>query len=176
MNETEIVDRQAAKIANIAAEVEGRLAEQQPILDAAIKAVDVIKRDDITYVKGLASPNEKIVLVMRCVLVYLETPKKKWEEIQKEIQKLDLKTLKEKCEKAELIPDKVVKSALNVMKDKLWNIESFKGVHPLCVNLGTWCEEIAKCSKIKKQVVPIQKELDIKNQEKDEAVAKLKVQ
>ncbi len=82
MNETEIVDRQAAKISNMAADVQTKLDEAETMLKAAIEAVNCITSDDITMVKGMGSPGDKIVLVMKCVFIYLEAPKKKWEEIQ----------------------------------------------------------------------------------------------
>lgn len=176
MNETEIVDRQAAKIANMAADVQAKLDDAEPVLQAAIEAVNCITSEDITFVKGMGQPSEKIVLVMKCVFIYLESPKKKWEDIQKALTGVKVSTLKQKCEKAELIPDKIINQALKLMNDKNWDLNGFKSVHSLCYNMGMWCEEIAKCSKIKKKVVPIQKELEIKNQEKAEAEAKLKIQ
>lgn len=54
--EEAIASTEAAKVMAIKQECEGDLAEAMPMLEAALKALDTLTKNDITEVKGMKSP------------------------------------------------------------------------------------------------------------------------
>lgn len=54
--EEAIASTEAAKVMAIKRECEGDLAEAMPLLEAALKALDTLTKNDITEVKGMKSP------------------------------------------------------------------------------------------------------------------------
>lgn len=54
--EEAIASEEAAKVKAIKDECEADLAEAMPMLEAALKALDTLTKNDITEVKGMKSP------------------------------------------------------------------------------------------------------------------------
>jgi len=74
----EVAQAAADKAGAIKAECEADLAEAMPALHAAVKALDTLKKDDITFLKQLKKPPTVIRLVMQAVCVmFKERAKKK---------------------------------------------------------------------------------------------------
>ena len=64
-----VASEEAAKVKAIKDECEGELAEAMPLLEAALKALDTLTKNDITEVKGMKSPPGAVKLVMEAVCV-----------------------------------------------------------------------------------------------------------
>jgi hypothetical protein len=63
---------EAAKVKAIKDECEADLAEAMPLLEAALKALDTLTKNDITEVKGMKSPPSGEGLVLKkCEIVHL---------------------------------------------------------------------------------------------------------
>lgn len=61
--------READKVTAIKEECEGDLAEAMPALNAAIKALDTLTKNDITEVKGMKSPPAAVKMVLEAVCI-----------------------------------------------------------------------------------------------------------
>jgi dynein heavy chain len=86
--ETKTVEAQKDIISEKTAKVESQLAEATPILKEAEAAVDVITKNDITVLKSMIEPPKTVEKVMICVTIFLDQPKKKWEDIKKFLTKM----------------------------------------------------------------------------------------
>lgn len=60
---------EADKVTAIKKECEGDLAEAMPALNAAIKALDTLTKNDITEVKGMKSPPAAVKMVLEAVCI-----------------------------------------------------------------------------------------------------------
>jgi dynein heavy chain, axonemal len=60
---------EADKVTAIKEECEGDLAEAMPALNAAIKALDTLTKNDITEVKGMKSPPAAVKMVLEAVCI-----------------------------------------------------------------------------------------------------------
>ena len=161
--ETRIVEAQSDVIQRKQEKVQQKLDLATPALLEAEDAVNCIQPNDITNLKKMLMPPKALVLVMKCVTVLLDNPKKEWEDILKWSVKLKLSDLTDKLKVCEKIPEKTLRAARVFLKDKKWDIDAFSKVMEFCGNLAKWCTALEKCSVIKKEVVPIQKELDEMN-------------
>jgi len=64
-----IASAEAAKVQAIKDECTADLAEAMPMLEAAVKALDTLTKNDITEVKGMKSPPKPVKLVMEAVCI-----------------------------------------------------------------------------------------------------------
>ena len=64
-----IASEEAAKVKAIKDECEADLAEALPMLEAALKALDTLTKNDITEVKGMKSPPKGVKLVLEAVCI-----------------------------------------------------------------------------------------------------------
>lgn len=67
--EEAVASAEAAKVKAIKDECEGDLAEAMPLLEAALKALDTLTKNDITEVKGMKSPPAGVKLVLEAVCI-----------------------------------------------------------------------------------------------------------
>ncbi|MEW5311651.1 MAG: hypothetical protein WDW38_003347 [Sanguina aurantia] len=67
--EEAIASTEAAKVMAIKRECEGDLAEAMPLLEAALKALDTLTKNDITEVKGMKSPPSGVKLVLEALCI-----------------------------------------------------------------------------------------------------------
>ncbi|MEW5299252.1 MAG: hypothetical protein WDW36_002285 [Sanguina aurantia] len=67
--EEAVASREAAKVMAIKRECEGDLAEAMPLLEAALKALDTLTKNDITEVKGMKSPPSGVKLVLEALCI-----------------------------------------------------------------------------------------------------------
>ncbi|GFH10423.1 flagellar inner arm dynein heavy chain, partial [Haematococcus lacustris] len=67
--EEEVASGEAAKVQAIKDECQADLAEAMPLLEAALKALDTLTKNDITEVKGMKSPPAGVKLVLEAVCI-----------------------------------------------------------------------------------------------------------
>jgi dynein heavy chain len=67
--EEAVASAEAGKVKAIKDECEGDLAEAMPLLEAALKALDTLTKNDITEVKGMKSPPSGVKLVLEAVCI-----------------------------------------------------------------------------------------------------------
>jgi dynein heavy chain len=67
--EEAIASEEAAKVKAVKDECDADLAEAMPMLEAALKALDTLTKNDITEVKGMKSPPAGVKLVMEGVCI-----------------------------------------------------------------------------------------------------------
>ncbi|KAK3261578.1 hypothetical protein CYMTET_29517 [Cymbomonas tetramitiformis] len=67
--EEAVASGEAAKVMAIKDDCEAQLAEAMPMLDAAIKALDTLTKNEVTEVKGMKSPPKPVKLVLEAVCI-----------------------------------------------------------------------------------------------------------
>jgi len=84
-----VTAEQAASVKVVKDECEADLAEAIPIVNAALKALDTIKKADLDQVKGMGKPPTGVVLAMHSVLVMLEMKSVKGKDPNDPTKKID---------------------------------------------------------------------------------------
>eukprot|EP00898_Chlorokybus_atmophyticus_P008353 jgi/Chlat1/8519/Chrsp80S07812 len=165
--EEDIASKKAASAKAIKDETEAELAEAMPMLQAALKALDTLSKNDITELKGMKSPPGGVKLVMEavCIMKNIKPTRIKdpggsgkmvedyWESSKKMISDSDfLKALKE-YDKDNIAPPIILKikpyiANPDMNPDKI--LQASKAAYGLCC----WVRAMEAYDRVAKVVAP----------------------
>jgi dynein heavy chain len=169
---------ESAKIAIEKEQANAELAEAEPALIEAEKALEALDKKDVDQVKSYANPAFSIVAVLQCVL-YLkpqgdEKPEGGWMAAKGMMSNPSfIKLLREY--KKDDIPDKAIKSVKAILqqgkttkdpKQKL-DTQTLLKVSPAAAGLFTWVNAIVNYNRVAKNVAP--RRLKVMAMEKSQA-------
>jgi dynein axonemal heavy chain len=169
--EEKLVTEQAIEVKAVQADAQADLDLALPALEAALKALDSLKKSDISEVKSMGKPPLGVVLTMEAVCIMLGE-KADWDAAKKVMANAQfLKMLKE-YDKDNISP-KTVKKLKKYLEHPMFNEESMKKVSVAATSLCMWVKAMVVYSKVAKDVEPKRQRVQEMNRLLEEANTKL---
>jgi len=166
------ISEQRAQVRDVQAEAKEDLDRALPILEKAVKALDNLKKNDISEVKMMQKPPAGVVKVMEAVCILLQAPPD-WENAKKVLANVNfLKTLKE-YDKDNIDGD-IIRKLQKYVKDPDLEYVRMKDVSLAAASLMEWVKAVEKYFHVSKVVGPKKAKLEQMNALLKEANAKLK--
>jgi dynein heavy chain len=168
-----IVGAQADKVGEMAADAQADLDEAMPAFNKAMKALDSLKKDDITEIKGFTNPPDAVQVVLEAICLLLGE-KTDWKSAKSVMSRGSfLQELKEYDK--DNIPEKVLKKLANKYMDHpLMVVEVVEKKSKAAKSLCMWVHAMHIYSRVAKEVGPKKAMVARLNAELAEANAKLK--
>jgi dynein heavy chain 2 len=143
------------------AEIEGELAEIQPVLEDAKLAVGQIKSDHLNELKSLVSPPEAIVDVLSAVLTLLGVSDLSWNSMKKFLSNRGVKEDILNYDGKKITPD-LRKNVAKLMKKNPASFEpdTIKRVSVAAAPMAAWVKANIKYSLVIEKIEPLQEQLD----------------
>ncbi|KAJ9472161.1 Dynein-1-beta heavy chain [Diplonema papillatum] len=164
----------AAEAQGISDECQEQVDKAMPAFHSALAALDSLSKDDITLLKTMGSPPERVKLVLEAVLLLLGEKNLSWETAKKYLSKMDfMKQLKDVD--AESIPDGTIKKMnKNYMNNSEFEPEVVKSSSLACMSLCMWARAVVSFNQVTKNMAPLKKRLEVAKGSLKEAEEKLK--
>jgi len=157
-------------------EAEKALAEAEPDLIAAAKALNNLKKEEIAEVKSMSSPPAQVVAVCQCVLELrpagTEDPSQGWKGAKQMMSDPNF-LLKLKNYPKDDITDRMINRVLKILRRKTTDpkhkltIENLQRVSQAAAGLFTWVCAVTNYHRVAKNVEPRRKK--VKKMEKEKA-------
>jgi len=158
-HEAATVRMEALKIEAIRNDAEYQLSQAQPTLDAANRAVDELKKDDITELKAFKSPNEMTVLSLKCTLLYLNIAKPDWPTAQKLMTDPEFLKRIQRYNKEKIDPIILKRVKPYVTNKEVFDVNAIANSSKAAGGLARWCVALYKYSETLKIVKPKQEKV-----------------
>lgn len=168
------VSEQAAEVKKIQAEAQAELDIAMPAFNKAMKQLDQLKKGDISEVKGMGKPPEGVVKTMEAVCILFGV-KPDWDSAKKQVLSRitllqDLQTFDK-----DNIQEKVIKKLRKYVEDPELSDETrMKSISVAAASLMAWVNAMVIYSKVAKEVGPKKARVAEMNNMLKEANAKLK--
>ena len=171
--EEKVVGAQADHVGELAADAQADLDKAMPAFNSAVKALDSLKKDDITEIKGFANPPDavKIVLEAVCLLLGEATD---WKSAKAVMSQGDFLGVLKRYDK-DNIAASIQKKLQKYIDHPLLVVEVVAKKSLAAKSLAMWVHAMDVYSKVAKSVGPKKEMLAKLNVELDAANAKLKV-
>ena len=163
----------AAEAKAISDECQSQVDQAMPAFHGALAALDSLQKDDITLLKTMGSPPDRVKLVLEAVLLLMGEKSLTWDNAKKQLSKMDfMKTLKDID--AESIPDSIIKKmSKNYMHNPEFEPEKVKSSSLACQSLCMWARAVVNFNQVTKNMAPLKERLRVANGQLDAASAKL---
>ena len=170
--ETAIVNRQALEMRILKEDAEAELKEALPALQEATEALKVLKKDEITVIKGFVAPPAVVEKTLKAVLILLGSDKTDWETAKKTMT--DMKFLdKLKNYNVDNVPERILRKLREVVTAKDFDPEEIFRKAPPAASLAKWAIAVNTYSTVSKKVAPKQEKLNQLNEKFAQAQAAL---
>ena len=182
-----VANEQAAAADALKKDCEKDLAAALPALEAALAALNTLKKADIDEVKGMKMPPDGVVLVMRGLITLMEVkcekkadpdnPTKKvmdwWGTAKKEFL-VDPKFLNRLYDfDKDSIPDEVVEKMQDIINDEAFQPDNVARASKAAKGLSLWCSAMCTYHTVAKVVGPKRELLEKSTKELEEVTAAL---
>lgn len=167
----ELIARTAAeKAESIKRECDIALAECMPILESALRALEVLNKDDISKMKKGSNPPQLVKDVMEavCILLKVEPPRKQdpntmkmvpqwWEASMKVLSKSEFLEELREYDKSTMT-EKMIKELQKFVQNPEFNVENMKNkISSAAAGLCAWTLAMEKFYHVNLEVEPLQK-------------------
>jgi len=171
--EEKMVSKQAAECREIAADAQADLDSALPAYRDALKALEKLKKQEISEIKSMSNPPAGVQKTMEAVCILLGA-KEDWETAKKVLANVNfLKTLRDYDK--DNIEQKVINKITNkYLKDPTLTNDKMQSVSKAAASLMDWVRAIILYSEVSKKVAPKQKHLEQMNAVLQAAESKLK--
>lgn len=164
--------KQSQEVAAVAAEAQADLDVALPALNAAVKALDSLTKNDITEVKAFKNPPAAVKVTMEGICIMLER-KPDWDEAKKVLGETDFLNKLKSYDK-DNIKESVVKKIQKYIIDPNMQVDVVTKVSQAAKGLCMWIHAMNVYHKVAKEVAPKQARVDAMNRQLTEANATLK--
>ena len=146
-------------------ECQSQVDQAMPAFHGALAALDSLQKDDITLLKTMGSPPDRVKLVLEAVLLLIGEKSLTWDNAKKQLSKMDfMKTLKETD--AEAIPDSIIKKMnKNYMNNPEFEPEKVKSSSLACMSLCMWGRAVVNFNQVTKNMAPLKGKLAVANEQ-----------
>ena len=183
-----VASKQAAAADALKKDCEKDLAAAMPALEAALGALNTLKKADIDEVKGMKMPPDGVVLVMRALVTLFEVkaikkddpdkPGKKvsdwWETAKKEFL-VDAKFLQRLYDfDKDAMKDEVVDAMQEIITAEAFQPDNVARASKAAKGLSLWCSAMCKYHVVAKIVGPKREQLEASTLELEQVTAALK--
>eukprot|EP01060_Flectonema_neradi_P032219 TRINITY_DN5085_c1_g2_i2.p1 TRINITY_DN5085_c1_g2~~TRINITY_DN5085_c1_g2_i2.p1 ORF type:complete len:4162 (+),score=927.24 TRINITY_DN5085_c1_g2_i2:1218-12488(+) len=165
----------AAEAQGISDECQEEVNKAMPAYHGAVAALDSLSKDDITLLKTMTSPPERVKLVLEAVLLLLGEKNLAWESAKKYLGHMGfMKTLKDLD--AESLTDAVIKKMnRNYMSNPEFEPEKVKSSSLAAMSLCMWARAVVNFNQVTKNMAPLKARLAVAQTQLTEAQDKLKL-
>ena len=163
-----VVGQQAAEVQVIAADAQKDLDRAMPALEAAVKALNSLSKNDITEVKSFANPPKAVQVVLEAVSVLMDVPPT-WDAAKKMISQNDFLDQLRNYDK-----DNIAEKKLKILRKNYINAEEMQPeviqkVSKAGTGLCLWARAMDVYADVAKGVGPKKERLAAMNAELKEA-------
>ena len=169
--EEKVVKAQASEVSAIQADAQADLDLALPALEAAVHALDSLKKSDISEVKSMLKPPDAVVMVMEAVCILLGE-KADWETAKKVMANAQFLKILKDFDKDNISPKTVQKLQKYVTKPNFTE-DAMKKVSIAATSLCLWVKAMVVYSQVAKEVEPKKQKVAEMNALLNEANAKL---
>jgi len=151
------------------------LDKAMPAMKAAEEAVGCLSDSMLGELRGLNSPDDKILSVTKACLILLHNEKKdySWKRAKKMMGNLgNFKKLLSNFD-GENISESILKKLQPILDLEYFNVESMSRISKAAANLAVWVIAIRKYNEVAKEVTPLKKAKEGAEGEYNEAMEKL---
>ncbi|KAJ8609535.1 hypothetical protein CTAYLR_006023, partial [Chrysophaeum taylorii] len=166
------LSKQSQEVAAVAAEAQADLDVALPALNAAVKALDSLTKNDITEVKAFKSPPLAVKVTMEGICIMLER-KPDWDEAKKVLGDSDFLN-KLKTYDKDNIKDSVIKKIQKYITDQNMQVDVVTKVSQAAKGLCMWIHAMNVYHKVAKEVAPKRERVNAMNEQLAKANASLK--
>eukprot|EP00755_Sulcionema_specki_P004827 Sspe_Gene.31109::Locus_15358_Transcript_1_1_Confidence_1.000_Length_4701::g.31109::m.31109/K10408/DNAH; dynein heavy chain, axonemal len=165
----------AAEAQGISDQCQEEVNKAMPAYHSALAALDALSKEDITLLKTMGSPPDRVKLVLEAVLLLIGEKNLAWDNAKRALGQMGfMKTLKDLD--AESIPDAVIKKMnRNYLSNPEFEPEKVKGASLAAMSLCMWARAVVKFNQVTKNMAPLKERLEVANNQLKEAQQKLKV-
>eukprot|EP00899_Mesostigma_viride_P012092 jgi/Mesvir1/20884/Mv07961-RA.1 len=184
--EEDIASRKAAAAKAIKDETEAELAEAMPMLEAALKALDTLSKNDITELKGMKSPPQPVKLVMEavCILKNVKPTRMKdtasgkmiddyWESSKKVTNDVNFLASLKEYDKDNIAPA-IIQKIRPYIANPDFNPEKIMQASKAAYGLCCWVRAMESYDRVAKVVAPKRAALQIAEGEYNAVMEKLR--
>lgn len=150
--EAEETEKQTAEVAAISQQCQAELDDATPMMDAAMKALDVLTRDHINTLKVLPHPPKNIEFLMSAVCMLFDLPGD-WDSAKRLLSRPNFITMCREYPK-DNIPSTKLKKLQKYINDKDFKPERMESASKVAVSLCMWVIALDVYARVFKQVEP----------------------
>eukprot|EP01059_Diplonema_ambulator_P016445 TRINITY_DN279_c0_g3_i1.p1 TRINITY_DN279_c0_g3~~TRINITY_DN279_c0_g3_i1.p1 ORF type:complete len:4125 (+),score=1634.24 TRINITY_DN279_c0_g3_i1:116-12490(+) len=145
----------AAEAQSISDECKAQVEQAMPAYHSALAALDSLSKDDITLLKTMGSPPDRVKLVLEAVLLVLGEKKLEWDNAKRVLGQMNfMKQLKDLD--AEQIPDGIIKKMnKNYMNNPEFEPEKVKSSSVAAMSLCMWARAVVNFNQVTKNIAPL---------------------
>lgn len=166
------LSRQSQEVAAVAAEAQADLDVALPALNAAVKALDSLTKNDITEVKAFKNPPVAVKVTMEGICIMLER-KADWDEAKKLLGENDFLN-KLKLYDKDNIKEAIIKKIQKFIVDPNMQVDVVTKVSQAAKGLCMWIHAMNVYHKVAKEVQPKRERVKEMNEQLAQANASLK--
>eukprot|EP00756_Hemistasia_phaeocysticola_P037793 Hpha_TRINITY_DN16720_c2_g4::TRINITY_DN16720_c2_g4_i3::g.79638::m.79638/K10408/DNAH; dynein heavy chain, axonemal len=146
-------------------ECQGEVDKAMPAFEAALAALKTLQKDDITLLKTMGSPPDRVQLVLSAVLLLIGEKDLAWSNAKRKLGDLHfldhLATLN-----AEAVPESSIrKMQKTYMNNPEFDPEKVKGASLAAMSLCMWARAVVNFNRVTKDMAPLKAKLEIANQD-----------
>lgn len=164
-----VAEEQAIVITKEKAIADEALMEALPAVEAASKALEALRREDLTEIKALANPPmpvKNLCFLLICLRVTGEKLNEEWNDAKKLLSNMSLLDKLKQYPKDD-INDRMAKKVNAYLAHESMTLENMKNVSTAGFGLLTWVVAIMKYYEVARQVLPLRNK--VKEMEKAQA-------
>ncbi|OHT02067.1 Dynein heavy chain family protein [Tritrichomonas foetus] len=149
------------KLQSEQSKIEEELGTIQPEIDAALKLVGQIRRDQLAEIRGFAKPPQPIADVMQGVLLMLGEEDNSWAGIKKTISQDGFTKRVITFDINKMKPETIAKvNKLLVQKANSFDNDTIKKASQACAPLAQWVKANIRYFSVLEKVDPLKKQID----------------
>eukprot|EP01063_Lacrimia_lanifica_P030850 TRINITY_DN4987_c0_g2_i1.p1 TRINITY_DN4987_c0_g2~~TRINITY_DN4987_c0_g2_i1.p1 ORF type:complete len:2545 (+),score=1014.20 TRINITY_DN4987_c0_g2_i1:819-7637(+) len=154
-------------------ECQAQVDQAMPVYNSAMQALRSLNKDDITLLKGMGSPPERVKLVLEGVLTLLGEKKTDWDVAKKYLSKMDFMATLEKVD-AESIPEPIVRKMNKLyINNPEFDPDKVKSASVAAQSLCLWARAVVNFNQVVKNMAPMKERLKVANATLEDAQTKL---